>query len=82
MRNKEKFLEDVKQVITPGVLDDEQIIEDAAHTMPHLGQNSYTLTPAFTTTGTSETFNFEQKMREATDGGADVLDYFYVGKER
>ncbi len=77
MRNKTDFIEDVKEVIKPDVLTDEQLIEDAAHTMNNLETESYTLPKSFTTTGKDETFIFKKLERPSTDGGDSVDDYFY-----
>lgn len=80
MRNKTNFIEDVKKVIKPDILTDDQIIEDAAHTMNQLKTTEYALPKDFTSTGKDEVFLFEQKPREATDGDGEVEDYFYLGK--
>lgn len=80
MRNKTDFIEAVKEVIKPDILTDEQVIEDAAHTMNQLKTTEYALPKEFTSTGKDEVFLFERKSREATDGEGEVDDYFYLGK--
>lgn len=81
MRNKAKFIEDAKKVLKPDVLTDEQLIEDAAHTMTHSGECVFRIPADFTITGMGESFTFEQKERPATDNPAEkVDDYFYIGK--
>lgn len=83
MRNKAEFIKDVKEVLKPDVLTDEQIVEDAAHTMNHTGETVYTVPAVFTKTEMDESFLFEKKDRPATDGTIRMVnDYFYIGKGR
>ncbi len=80
MRNKTDFIEAVKKVIKPNVLTDEQIVEDAAHTMNQSQTTEYILSKEFTSSKEDEVFLFEKKLREATNGEGVVDDYFYLGK--
>lgn len=80
MRNKEEFIARARDVMTEGVLTDEQLIEDAAHTMVNTDNTKYEVPKNFTTTNKDEVFLFEKNLREATDDGPGVEDYFYIGR--
>ncbi|MBE9390469.1 DUF5960 family protein [Vagococcus salmoninarum] len=80
MRNKEKFINDVKEVIKPDLLTEEQLVEDAAHTMTNTKTETFTLPKEFTKTDKEECFLFTKKYRAATDGDQDVDDFFYLGR--
>lgn len=81
MRNKAKFIEDFEAVAKPEIVKEVDPVQDAAHTMNHIGQPTYTLSKDLTKTGKDETFKFEVKKREKTDNPAEKIDdYFYVGK--
>ena len=81
MRNKENFIKDVNEVIRTNVLDENQIIEDAAHTMNHSQLTEFSIPKDFTLTKKEEVFLFEKKEREATDDSNETVeDYFYIGR--
>lgn len=81
MRNKEKFINDAKKVLKKGTLTDDQLIEDAAHTMAHSNECVFCIPSDFTSTGKEEKFAFELKNREATDNPNETVeDYFYIGR--
>lgn len=81
MRNKEQFLTDYNEVVKPEFQYNENVIEDAAHTLNHSTEPKLTITAEFTKTDKDETFLFEQKEREKTDDPNEgLLDWFYVGR--
>ncbi|WP_429976670.1 hypothetical protein [Enterococcus sp. AZ051] len=81
MRNKEKFLEDYNKVVKPKFQNDENTIEDVAHTLNNIEGATVTVAAEFTETGQMEAFNFEQKQRPKTDNpDENILDWFYVGR--
>ncbi|AZP93486.1 MULTISPECIES: hypothetical protein [Enterococcus] len=81
MRNKEKFLEDYNKVVKPEFQNDENTIEDAAHTLNNIEGTTVTVAAEFTETGKMEAFDFEQKQRPKTDDpDQQMLDWYYVGR--
>lgn len=71
MKNQEKFIEDIKQLLIEPPADEEQLITMAISTMKHYGVTEYRLGGKHTNAGEVETFNFN-----LADGG-----YEYIGKE-
>ena len=81
MRNKEKFLADYNQVVKPEFQNDENTIEDAAHTLNNIEGTTVFVAAEFTETGQMEAFDFEQKQRPKTDNSDEnILDWYYVGR--
>lgn len=81
MRNKEKFIEDAKKVVKPEILEEVELVEDAAHCMRHSDSTVYKVPANLTITGNDESFKFELKEREATNNPNEVVeDYFYLGR--
>lgn len=82
MRNKQNFLDEIKPLIKAEFREELNAVEDAAHTMTHLGECTYTLPAVFSITGKDEKFVFEKGMRPATDNPeVEVEDFFFVGKD-
>lgn len=82
MRNKEKFLADYNKVVKKEFQNDENTIEDAAHTLNHNTDPIVTVAAEFTETGKLESFRFKQKQRAKTDDPEQkMLDWFYLGRE-
>lgn len=82
MRNKEQFLDDYNKVVKKEFQNDENTIEDAAHTLNHNIEPLVTVAAEFTETGKLESFRFEQKQRAKTDDPDEkILDWYYVGRE-
>lgn len=81
MRNKEEFLTDYNEVVKPEFQYNENVIEDAAHTLNHSTEPKLTITAEFTKTDKDETFLFEQKDRPKTDNPEEMIsDWFYTGR--
>lgn len=58
MKNQEKFIEDIKQVLIEPPADEEQLIKMAISTMKHYGVTEYRLGGKYTNTGEVESFKF------------------------